>query len=325
MNTQEASFDLNLLRILVALAATRNVTEAANTLDMSQSGFSSALARLRRLVEDPLFVHTPEGMSPTPRAMAMISAAQEIMSRVASGVLAKPEFNPATARTVFRIAIADATEIVFLPKLLPHLQRVAPHASVITATFEPEPLRRGMASGDIDLALGYFPDLDAPAYLQQPLYPHTYVCMVRKGHPIAQKPITEKSYADYGHVAVASPARSSALLERHLARRGIKRRVVLQTPHHLALPAVVETTELLATVPLGTAVWFAQSGKLDLLRLPFTPPTFVVQQHWHPLMHQDPRSRWLRSQISELFVDESGNWKDLETSLYGPLKRKPQG
>lgn len=318
----EPNFDLNLLRILVALASTRNVTEAAHTLEMSQSGFSSALARLRNQVGDPLFVRTESGMSPTPRATALISVAQDIMSRVTEEILVKPDFDPSSARTTFRFAIADSAELFFLPKLLKHLQRVAPYATVHCSPFEPEPLRRAMSTGEVDLALGYFPDLDSEAYFHEPLYHHTYVCLVRKGHPLLKRGLTEESYLEYAHVMIASPARSNTMLERHLARRGIKRQVVLQTPHHLSLPAIIEDTDLVATISLATAVWFAESGKLEMMRLPFSPPTFLVQQHWHTRVHQDPRCRWLRSQITELFKHELWKWKEVESDLYGRLWRK---
>lgn len=317
MKTIDTSFDLNLLRVLVALAATRNVTQAAHALDMSQSGFSTALARLRQVLDDPLFVRTPSGMSPTPRAEQMIVTAQDVLSRIAEGVLQKPGFDPATARTVFRLAMADVAEIVFLPKLLQHLQQHAPHATVTCASLDTETLKQAMSKGDIDLALGYFPDLDSQSSFQQRLYFHTYACMLRRGHPLTVRPVTEKSYSEIGHVVVSSPARTNALFEAFLEKRSIKRRIVLETPHHLSLPAIVESTDLMATVPLATGARFVQLGMVELLRLPFTPPSFAVQQHWHPLVHHDARSQWLRKQVTHLFNVESDEWRDLQASLYG--------
>ena len=324
METIDTAFDLNLLRVLVALAAARNVTQAAHALDMSQSGFSTALARLRRRFDDRLFVRTAEGMVPTPRAARMIATAQEVLARVADGVLQQPGFDPATARTEFRLAMADVAEIVFLPRLLKHLQKVAPHASVSCVSLSPALLKQAMAAGEVDLALGYFPDLDSQASFQQSLYSHTYACMVRRGHRLVGKGLTEKSYAEHGHAVVASPARSNELFDRFLEKRAIKRRVVLQTPHHLSLPAIIESTDLLATVPLATGARFVQLGTVELIRLPFEPPSFSVQQHWHPLVHKDPRSRWLRLQIADLFSADFDEWRGVEAALYGASFRKVQ-
>ncbi|MFL9670999.1 LysR family transcriptional regulator [Variovorax sp. AB1(2024)] len=319
--TLDTAFDLNLLRVLVTLGNTRSVTHAASALGMSQSGFSSALARLRQLCGDPLFVRTADGMSPTPRAERMVETARSVLAQVAEGVLGQPEFDAATTRTEFRLAMADVAGIVFLPRLLRHFQVHAPHARVVCVTLPNGPLQQAMAAGEIDLALGYFPDLSAQSFFRQRLYVHTYACMVRKGHPLEGSRLTQKAYLHYGHADVASPARSNELFHRFLARRGLQRRIVLSTQHHMSLPAIIEATDLLATVPLATGARFAQLGVVQLLGLPFQPPTFPVHAHWHRLVQHDARNRWLRKQCSDLFNDATDEWRDMETKLYGPSLR----
>lgn len=317
----DAAFDLNLLRVVVTLGNTRSVTHAAAALGMSQSGFSSALARLRQLCGDPLFVRTASGMSPTPRAERMVATARSVLAQVAEGVLGQPEFDAATTRTEFRLAMADVAEIVFLPRLLRHFQVHAPHARVVCVTLPNGPLQQAMASGKIDLALGYFPDLNAQSFFRQRLYVHTYACMVRKGHPLEGSRLTQQAYLNHGHADVASPARSNEFFDKFLTRRGLQRRIVLSTQHHMSLPAIIEATDLLATVPLATGARFAQLGAVQLLGLPFQPPTFAVQAHWHRLVHHDARNRWLRSQCSDLFNDATDEWRDIETALYGAALR----
>lgn len=322
INPIDNDFDLNLLRVLVALEQTRSVTQAAHVLEMSQSGFSTALARLRRRFDDVLFVRTPDGMTPTPRAQRMVETAQTVLARVTEGILEQPVFDPMTTRTEFRLAMADVAEIVYLPRLLRHLAVHAPHARVSSSTLEPESLQVAMTAGEIDLAVGYFPDLGVQAFFKQRLYTHTYACMLRRGHPLEGRRLTEKAYAEQGHAVVASPARSNELFERFLDRRGIQRRIVLRTPHHLSLPAIIEETDLLATVPLAAGVRFARLGGVQLVRLPFEPPSFAVQQHWHRLVHKDPRSKWLRSQIAALFNEAADEWREVETALYGVAMRR---
>jgi len=316
------AFDLNLLRVLVALDSTRNVTHAATALQMSQSGFSSALARLRQACGDALFVRTVGGMAPTPRAARMVLAARSALAQVTEGVLGLPEFDAATARTEFRLAMADVAEVVFLPRLLRHLQTHAPHARVVCVNLPNGPLQQAMAAGEIDLALGYFPDLGTQSFFRQRLYLHTYACMARKGHPLEGGRLTEEAYARFGHAVVAAPARSNDLFERFLARRGLQRRIVLSTQHHMSLPAIVGETDLLATVPLATGARLAQLGEVQLLGLPFEPPTFQVQQHWHRLVHQESRSQWLRGTCASLFNDASDEWREIEATLYGSALRR---
>lgn len=312
-------FDLNLLRVLVALEETRSVTQAALALNMSQSGFSTALGRLRVVFEDALFVRSPRGMLPTPRAQGIVAMARPVLANVKESVLGPPVFDPATMRTEFRLAMSDVAEIIYLPRLLRHLAIHAPQCSVRTASLSTDALASALEAGDIDLAVGYFPDLDSQAFFKQRLYTHTYACMVRRDHPIVADGLSKEVYGQLGHAVVTSPARSNELFDKSLAEHKIERRIVLRTPHHLSLPAIVEATDLVATVPLATGVHFARLGNVRLVRLPFAPPRFAVQQHWHRLVHQDERSRWLRGQIALLFDESSDEWRQVEHALYGRL------
>jgi DNA-binding transcriptional LysR family regulator len=313
-----------MLRVLVTLERTRSVTRAAEVLDMSQSGFSTALARLRLQFGDALFIRTPAGMEPTPRARRMVATAQEVLHQVDDVILEQPVFDPATARTEFKLAMADVAEIVFMPRLLRHFEKQAPHVRVTCGSWSPEALPAAMEAGTVDLALGYFPDLGAQAFFHQRLYTHTYACMMRRGHPLLGSRLTEKAYSLAGHAVVSSPARTNLLFEQFLQRRGIERRIVMSTPHHLSLPAIVEETDLLATVPLATGARFVKLGTIELVRLPFRPPTFSVQQNWHRLYHHDPRSLWLRGCVAELFNDATDEWVGVEAELYGrEMRQRP--
>ena len=105
-------FDLNLLPILLALHDTRSVSLAAQQLGMSQPGVSTALAKLRKAFDDPLFVRTSRGMEPTPRALALIPAARDVLARVQQGILETGAFDPATTTHLFSIALSDVGEMV---------------------------------------------------------------------------------------------------------------------------------------------------------------------------------------------------------------------
>lgn len=292
--------DLNLLRVLVVLDKARNVSRAAEMLGMSQSGFSTALLRLRQQFDDEMFIRIGGTMQPTARAQRMLAPASEVLLRVSEQILERPVFDPATTSTEFRLAMADVAEVIYLPALLLHLARHAPHANVTTQLPSGEKLREAMISGDIDLAVGYFPDLSTQQFFKQRLYNHSYACIARQGHPLGAR-LTVRAYERCGHAVAASPARSTALLDKFLSRKGIERRIVLRTPHHLALPTVVSQTDLIATVPMAVADHLAGSRDIQVLALPFVPPSFPVQQHWHRIVQKDPRNRWLRAQIQALF------------------------
>jgi len=321
MFKESPDFDLNLLRVLRALSQTARVSKAAELLGMSQSGFSSALSRLRRHAGEVLFVRTANGMVPTPRALAMMEAAVNILDVVQSGALEAPEFEPASARTEFRLAMSDLAEVVFLPRLLAHLQKVAPHASVQCEAPGEDRLPAALVDGQVDLAVGYYSDLSSQAYLCQRLYRHTFACLVRNDHPLDNGKLTTHAFSQLGHVVITAPSRSGKLFESSLQRRGIQRRIVLRTPHHLSLPAILESTDLIATVPLAVGMRFADVSAVRIVPLPFRPEVFEVKQYWHRRYQHDLRHRWMRQQIAMLFNDTSDKWLALERALYGPELR----
>lgn len=316
-----ANFDLNLLRVLLALDRTRHVTRAAELLQMSQSGFSGALGRLRRHCGDPLFVRTAAGMVPTQRAHSMIARAAELLDAVQNDVLQPNAFEPATSTTEFHLGLADLGEIVILPRLMAHLGRVSPRTQVSTHPLPDGEMQAAMAAGQIDLALGYMPELQGQDFFRQRLYHHTFACMVRRGHPVLEGGLSLAAYCSLGHVLVTTPSRTSTHFEKSLRDRAIERRVALRTPHYLSLPSIIEATDLMATVPLAAGMRLSANANICLVALPFTPEVFDVAQYWHRRFQSDARHLWLRQQMHQLFNDESDLWRDTEVSLYGKALR----
>jgi DNA-binding transcriptional LysR family regulator len=309
--TMNHRLDLNLLPIAIALYEERGVSRTATRLGMSQPAVSAALARLRKAFDDPLFVRTAHGMEPTPRAQALIAPARDVLSRVERDVLSGLAFDPATANTTFTFALSDVGEMVFLPRILERLQSLAPLASVRSVAFPPSELRDGLETGEIDLAVGYFPDVETTNFFQQRLFNHHFCCLLRADHPIQSKRLSVKQFLALKHVAVHAAGRSQEIFERFLVRNRIRPQVVLVTPHFMSLPAIIGKSNLCATVPHAIGMFFSGSWTNIKTVLPPFPdaPRIVLKQHWHRKAHHDPRNQWLRRLVSELFNQESDEWK----------------
>jgi len=317
----ETAFDLNLVRLLVALADAGSVSRAARRLGVTQPGLSTALARARRQLGDELFVRTPQGMQPTARARRAIEAARSVLETVREGILEQPGFDPASWRGQIQLAMQDVSESVFLPSLLGQLQRASPGATVRCVDLAGDELQAALAAGAVDLAIGYFPELDVQPLTRQRLYLHTYACIVRRGHPVLATGLDLAAYRELGHVVVTTMAATVGAFRHSLAARRIERKVAVELPHVLSIPAVVADTDLVATVPLAVAESFARDGRVVVLPVPFAPTRFEVRQYWHRAFHRDPRITWLRRQVAALFNDQSDRWRALEESLYG--RREP--
>jgi DNA-binding transcriptional LysR family regulator len=304
----QATFDLNLLTVAVALHDCGSVTRAAEMLSMSQSAVSMALRRLRTAIGDPLFVRGPTGVTPTPRASRLVAAVRPLIAQVQSG-LRDEEFDPASTRTTFTFAMSDVGEMVFLPPLLSRIQRAAPLANLRTVALNPRDLERALEHGDVDLAVGYFPDLHGKSFMQQRLFSHHFCCLVAAAHPVATRGLTRERFLELEHAVVYPEGRSQEIFERFLTRHRISRKVVLVTPHFMSLPMIIARSRLIATVPHAIGVFFARwDVGIKAIAPPFRVPPIVLKQHWHQRFRIDRRHRWLRAQVSELFNDKSDEW-----------------
>ncbi|WP_323123222.1 LysR family transcriptional regulator [Burkholderia alba] len=304
-----SELDLNLIPYLVALDETRNVSRAGDLLGVSQPRVSTALGRLRAYFDDPLFVRTSRGMEPTPRALALLPSAREALAQIERGLGAPRDFDPAASTDTFSIALSDVGEIVFLPRLLQAFAGSAPRANLRSVSLPHADVERGLEAGDVDLAIGYFPDLGGGNFFQQRLFTHRFICLMRRGHPLAARPLTLDQFLACGHAVVRAEGRSQEVLEKHLAKRRLQRRAVLETPHFMSLPFILSRTDLIATVPhaIGYA-YAAEHASITLVEPPLPLPRFDLRQHWHRKFHNDPRIAWLRGVVAGLFNDALDEW-----------------
>ena len=295
--------DLNLLLVLDALLRLRNASRAAEALDMSQPAVSFALGKLRIQFRDPLFIRAARGMRPTPRAEELALPLQEVLDLIKTRLLTPPRFDPVTTQRTFTFNMADVGELVFLPALRAHLQTAASGANIATVSTPPAQLEEAMRSGDVDLAVGYFPGLQGAAIYQQRLFSHSFVCIVRKDHPRVGGQLTRKQFLEEGHAVVQQEGKSHELFEQAIIEQGMARRIVLSIPHFLAIPLIIAESDLIVTVPYAVARSFARMADLKMLRPPLQVRRADIRQHWHARFHHDPANQWLRGVVASLFAE----------------------
>jgi DNA-binding transcriptional LysR family regulator len=274
-----------------------SVTAAAQQLGLSQPTISIWLAQLRERLGDPLFVRTSRGMQPTPRAESLIGVVRTALDALRQIGIA-PEFDPQHSDRRFCIAMSDASHVNLLPQLLGHLRQSAPACSLKAGPIAGT-LAERLQSGAADLALGLMPDLGAGFY-QQTLFTQDWVCLARAQHPRIGATLDLATYRHEGHIEIVSGT-GHHLLEHALKRARIKRRVVLELPGFLGLSAVLETSDLVVTVPRQTGETLASRNAVCLHACPFRIAPFSVKQHWHARFHHDPGNRWLRQACMALF------------------------
>ncbi|HZH14912.1 MAG TPA: LysR family transcriptional regulator [Archangium sp.] len=293
-----ASVDLNLLVTLDTLLKEKNVTRAAARLGVSQSAMSHSLRRMRTLFDDPLFVSTPRGMIPTPRAQELARPIERMLQEV-EHLLDQPRFDPGTARRKFKLIASDYTQLVLLPPLLRHLAQHAPGIDIAFRTARGE-LSRHLERGDADLAIGMF-DADLPDGIRQELFQDGFVCLLRADHPAARRPLTLERFLEFSHALVAPrELEDTGMVDTVLGRMSKKRRIALSVPHFLVAPYAIAHSDLLLTIAERIARVVEKPFGLRTLQPPLEMPRFTISQYWHERWQHDPAHVWLRGTLRQL-------------------------
>ncbi len=298
-----AAIDLNLLRAFDAILVERSVTAAGARLGLTQPAMSNALARLRAVCGDPLFLRTRDGMQPTPFARAIADPVRQALGLIDAALASRGRFDAATSERMFRFNMSDIGEMVFLPPLLERLQRSAPGVRVEALSVPHEAVEEALASGEVDLALGAVPGL-GPAVRSRRLFRDPYLAIMRADHPAIGRRITRRQFAQAAHAVVSSVGTGHQAVESALAAAGLHRRIALRVPHFMVVPTIVARTDLIATLPGRIArIFVAQTGNLKALAPPLAIPAADVKVHWHERAAEDGGNRWMRELLFELFAE----------------------
>ena len=296
--------DLNLLVAFEAVMHRQSISRAAEDLGLTQSALSNAMTRLRKALGDPLFVRTSAGMSPTPRAIALEGPIAQALALIRAATTTPTSFDPATSRRVFVIVMSDVGQIVIVPSLLERLQHSAPDAAIKTLQLSTTETRAALESGEADLAIGFLPELQAGFHAQR-LFREKYVCIARRDHPRIGDSLTLERFSAERHAVASVPGTGHAMIEQTMAKLNLQHRIALYVNHFAAIPIVVGSTDLIATVPSRLVTLFQDVLKLRVLQCPIAPDSFDVRQLWHERYHQDPVSQWFRREIASLFRDRA--------------------
>lgn len=294
--------DANLAIALDALLAEHSVTRAAARLQTSPAAMSRTLARLRRILQDPLLVRAGQTMVPTPRAQALREEAATVVRSLAALLSPGTSVDPASLRSTFTLQAADLVGAALAPGLLQLAQREAPGVSF---RIRAEELEAGPAlrDGRIDLEIGSIDHVDPETQIEE-LVSLRMVAAVRPGHPLTEGPLTPDRLAAAQHVAVSRRGRFTGPLDTALAEQNLHRRVSVVLPSHLAAMTLATRSDIVCLVPAappGAApsplTHDASALGLHLLDIPLELPPLTIGMAWHPRHTADGAHRWLRNAV----------------------------
>ena len=293
---------LNLLNLFHLLYQKRKIGLVADALDLTQPAVSNALAKLRIALQDELFVRTARGMSPTPYADNIAESVGYALSTLKDGLNHEWKFNPTLSDRCFSINMTDLGEIYLLPRLLAYLAKHAPNISVNTVRDNRYSLQEDLETGNVDLAVGLLPQLEAGFY-QRHLFAQKYVCLLRKGHLFEKVELTLERFSEAKHMIIEVSNTGHGRVEKQLAKSGITRISRLKIPHFTSAPYIVAETDIIATVPEKLALQTATKFGLIIKPHPVEIPPAQINMVWHRRFHQDLGNIWLRNLMFELFAE----------------------
>jgi DNA-binding transcriptional LysR family regulator len=296
-----AGIDLNLLVVFDALMTEGQVTRAGEKLGLSQPATSNALARLRNLTKDELFVRSGGKLQPTPVAIALAQQIQPALSQIQTALSPTKTFDPTTSDLVFRIGMNDYVEFVLLPPLLEKLATTAPYVKIQVRSGNREQQLALLDSGEIDVMCGLFPNKIA-WHQEQLLFQEQFVCVCRQDHPSIGDAISLEDYVNADHLLVSVQEDMVGRVDFLLAQQNLTRNIAVSTPHFLVAPAILARTDLLATLVERVANEFAPILNLKILPCPIPLQGFSVLMRWHQSMGDRDRNTWLREMITEVSI-----------------------
>lgn len=293
--------DTRLLQIFFEIYQHNSVSKAAEKLEIGQPTLSIALGKLRDHFRDPLFVRIENKMQPTELAQQLYPIVVEVLNKLKVIQGYNIAFDPLTSNYEFKISMTDISHLVLLPKLINYLRVHAPNVRLDIHPIDVNTALK-MSNGEIDLAIGFLPQLEAGFY-QQTLFQQHYICIASKDHPrLGEDHLSDQQFRQELHVDILATG-GHYVLEHELQKLGVNRNILIRLPSYLGVGLVVQDTDAIATIPDYLSRVLLNRGGLKILQPPYDFPTYSVKQHWHARVHHNPGNRWLRQVCFQLFSE----------------------
>ena len=292
--------DLNLLIPLDALLEHRHVSRAAESVGIGQSAMSAALARLRRLFDDPLLVRNGRVHELTPMGQSLVEPVRAVLVGIEQMLITKPHFDPATDERTFTVVASDYVTLILLRPLLERLYVEAPRVTVnvipVSGATEVE-----LEGARVDLVV--MPRELSRTMLRFPnraLFTDRYVAAVwnqhrEVGHELRREQLEQLRYVRYNQTGGGA-----AYIDIQLAELGIEPVVALSTLSFTLVPWLLPGTSLFAFVHERLVRSMPVRRELKILEPPIPLRPIVETMFWHPVFHSDPAHHWLRECVATL-------------------------
>lgn len=289
--------DLNLMVTFDALMRERSVTRTGARVGRTQPAISAALARLRHLFKDELFIRSVTGLQPTSRAIELSVPIASALAQLQQTLAFTQTFDPLQTSATFTLGVSDHPAYLVLPELLHWLGISAPGVALRVKSFSArERAIELLDAGEVNAAIG-LPSSGTPRILTAPMFSERFVCIARIAHPAIPGRLTLKTFLALRHLLVSPEGDGVGHVDMRLAELGKRRNIALQLQQMYAAPAIIAASDLIATVMEGIVRSSGMQNRLQMFRTPVSLEEVPFVLLWHRRSDTHPAQRWFREQV----------------------------
>jgi len=291
------AYNFRLLFVFDAVMRERSVTRAGSHIGLSQSAMSHALNRLRSMLGDELFIRTPEGMIPTPRAEELAQPLHNALNELRL-ILEPAAFDPASSDRRFVLVVDNYAAVVFTPPLVAAVSAAAPAIRVDLQPWGTLDIADSLSRGSLDLAIA---TIDSPGerFAMAPLLEDAFVLVMRRGHPASRRRLSAAAFAALPHLEISSKLMDIGYIDRWLTKRSLARRIVMRAPY-LSAAAILAGSDLVTILRRQNAREFVRNHPLEIHESGHNWPRVPLTMLWHRRLDRQPAHRWLRDIIQSV-------------------------
>lgn len=289
--------DLHLLLCFDALAATGSVSKAAQRMEMPQPSMSRALAQLRVMFSDELFLRTRMGVTPTPKALELIGPVRDALARIDGIMNPAAEFDPRTTRAKVTLTSTGYAEAVLMPFVVRRLEKLAPGLVLETRAPNREMADMRLERGEIDFRIG---GVDQPPDKLRfgNLFEDRFVCIARTNHPAVRSRLSLEDFCALAQVRTLIRSHVDAA-DRAVAQYGKRIRYAVTSHDYAAVPHMVARSNLIATVPERMVELLVRGLAIRKYDCPVGMPRIAIRLFWHDRTHGSALHKWFRTLVAD--------------------------
>lgn len=280
-----------LLRPLLSLLQTRNLTLSAHQLNVTQSAMSRSLLQIREAFDDPILIREGQHFILTQRGEELLIELPGILNTLDSLYFTE-KFNPASCKRRFHLAYTSFLSSITSALICSELENVSPDLSIDCQLWQGQSLSDDEMK-KVDLVASIADKIPENIYGRK-LIDDSYVAVMSKGSTLANEPLTIESYVRAKHVLVRSITNISKQVDEAMHPTGYERKVLANVPSFFDAFKVIDTTEAIITAPLHIIAEYCNIFDLEVKPLPFELDTHPYYLLWHAKYQNDPEHKWFR-------------------------------